>query len=653
MIGLYRMLRIPSIALALGLYFVAERFLEASKFKPWVIGLCFLLCVISIAASRLLQVEAKKQGYKGEAQSYFYTYFWQVGAMLSLAFYWGYAKVLPASGAPETFGQKALLALWLLSMLISLFAGIGGEVAMKSCGTGPYGEPRRVARAMVSWSLVGTVLCAFMGFNYAGAKKDKVFDLSYLKVTQPGESTLKMAGTLTEDLHVSAFFPETNDVRPFVEEYLGALSRKEPRVKVEFLDKDLFPTKAEELRVSTNGQIILEMGGKRERVELGTTLSGARNGLKKLDAEFQKVFLSLTSVKKTVYFTRGHGESSWIGSSSSDTPLKSLRGLEGMLRDQNYSVRFWGMAEGSANEVPADASAVAIVGASQPFLKEEIESMRGYLKKGGRMLVYLDHAKASDSKVAAKEGTDDPLTALLAETGIQYHSEVLANDKNYVVATRSPVDKWFIVTNSFTSHESVTSLARHDERVAMIALESGYLTVTPNLGNWKAAETVRSLSDTFIDLNRNYTFDQDKEKRGSYTLGAIAVMPVANAAAAPTPVPTPGQIKPLEKPVDKTDEKPAEARVVVFSTGSAISDVLLQSPGNVLYGVDALKWLVGESKTSGTISTEEDVKIQHTRDKDAVWFYLTVAGVPLLVLLAGYFATRRGSSRRKVMEHAN
>lgn len=646
-------LRVPAIIIGLILAFLSERFFDGSKFRSWMIGGAFLLTILSMLASWLSKNRAKSQALHGEAQSFFYSLFWQVLILLGLCFYFIYSKYLPTTGNPETFGQKLLLALWLVSFITGTFAGVGTELALYSSGRGPYGEPKRVVRSTMSWGAVGIVLAALICFNYTGSKKDKSFDLSYLKVTRPGESTMKMVATLTDDIQVAAFFPDTNEVRPFVEEYLRALESKEGHLKVKFYDKDMAPTKAEELRVSSNGQVVMESGGKRERIEVGTTLSGARNTLKKFDSEFQKTFLSLTAVKKTIYFSRGHGEGSWLGSSTSENPLKSLRGLESILRDQNYSVRFWGVAEGSANEVPADASALAVVGSTQPLLKEEVSAIRAYLQRGGKLLVYFDRPKPTDSsmpKINASEG-GDLLAQMLAETGIQYHSDVLGNDKNYVVATRSPADKWFIVTNSFTSHESVTSLARHDERVAMIVLETGYFTVTPTVGNWKASETVRTLADTFIDLNKNYTFDKDTEKRGSYAIGAIATMAVAGATPPAAPTPGPDGKTPPKAAEDKALQQ--ESRVVAFSGSTAIGDPLLQSPGNVLYAVDALKWLVGESKTSGAITSEEDVKIQHTKDKDAAWFYSTVTGVPLLVLGAGFFATRRRTSRRKVTEHAS
>ena len=48
--------------------------------------------------------------------------------------------------------------------------------------------------------------------------------------------------------------------------------------------------------------------------------------------------------------------------------------------------------------------------------------------------------------------------------------------------------------------------------------------------------------------------------------------------------------------------------------------------------IDAIRWLGGEESFTGAISTTEDVKIEHTKQKDLVLFYGTIFVVPSLVL---------------------
>jgi hypothetical protein len=66
--------------------------------------------------------------------------------------------------------------------------------------------------------------------------------------------------------------------------------------------------------------------------------------------------------------------------------------------------------------------------------------------------------------------------------------------------------------------------------------------------------------------------------------------------------------------------------------------------GNQVLFVDAMRWLVGEESWSGQTNTEEDVRIEHTKQQDLAWFYSTIFGVPGLVLAAGLFFRRRALS---------
>jgi hypothetical protein len=249
-----------------------------------------------------------------------------------------------------------------------------------------------------------------------------------------------------------------------------------------------------------------------------------------------------------------------------------------------------------------------------------VAALKAYLERGGNLMVFLDVEKGGEAPALAQTA-ERPLHALLAELGIKFNEAPLANDRNHVSATRSESDVWFIFSNIFTSHESVSSLARHDERVATLLFQSGHLTVTPELGNWKSFETVRSLSDTFVDQNKNFAFDKDAEKRDSYVIGAVSESKAQAAGA---------------------DGKQApKSRVFVLADATAISDALVRNMGNALYFADGLKWLVGESELQGEIATEEDVRIRHTKKENVVWFHGTVIVVPLLVLGAGFLATRR------------
>lgn len=613
---LLRFLRLPMFIGGMVLMFVADRYLAVETFHTGLRAASLTMMMLSLIMTFILSVNAGAKAHSGEAKSWKKLIVWQLTVIASFGFYLLYRHSLGDAATPETAAAKIYLGIWASTLIFGIFSGIGLEWAMRDTGNGPNAEPRRVGRSGLAWFSTGLFLAALVAINFAAAKKNVTRDWSYLKIRTPSESSTKMTGTLTEDLNIAIFFPQGNEVKTLVSEYFDAMKSKEARVKVSYYDKDMNPAMAEEFKVSRNGQIVLDVGGKKSRIDMGITIAKARKTLKELDSQFQKSFLEITSARKTVYFTRGHGELSWVGDEADDQ-LKSLRRLETFLRQQNYSTRLFGVAEGSATAIPDDASAVIIAGPTRPFSTEEVAALKTYLEAGGNLMVLLDvEADTGDGAVIAT-GEKDPLETLLGDVGLKFNKVPLANAKSFYAASKSPSDVWFVFSNIFTSHESVSSLSKHDERVGILYYRGGYFSVTPELGRWKTFETVRSLSDSFPDINRNFKMDPD-EKTDAYVMGAVA-----------------------ELKDQKDAPKAKKGRIVAFGDATSIADALVANPGNAYYFVDSLKWLVGESETAGALASEEDVKIRHTKKEDVVWFHGTVIFVPALVLGAGFLATRR------------
>ena len=66
-----------------------------------------------------------------------------------------------------------------------------------------------------------------------------------------------------------------------------------------------------------------------------------------------------------------------------------------------------------------------------------------------------------------------------------------------------------------------------------------------------------------------------------------------------------------------------------------------------------MHWLTGEESFAGAMTTAEDVRIEHTKQKDLVWFYGTIFGAPALVLGTGLVYTRRVRKKKTKKEAAS
>jgi hypothetical protein len=206
-------------------------------------------------------------------------------------------------------------------------------------------------------------------------------------------------------------------------------------------------------------------------------------------------------------------------------------------------------------------------------------------------------------------------------------------------------DHAIILTNRFSSHPSIATLSRLGSRV-LFFLGAGSLDAAPNEPGAPPAPKpdfiVRSLTSTFSDKNGNFKLDAPEETRASQSLAAAVSAPVDG----PPPGGTTGNTD------DKKDKGSQEMRAVVVADADALSDAALMNPslanGNPQFVVDALKWLGGEESTSGAVAESgEDVRIEHTKQKDTLLFYSTIFGAPAFVLGAGLLSVRRSRRRSR------
>jgi len=623
MIDFMLKLRLPIFFLGFAGFVVSERYLSLETYHAYLLGGSLFLMVLASILPLIKSIQTKKKGLQKESLCWRYLCYWMWCVVAASALFLGYEHLLGQTALPETSVQKILLGAWLFLYIVGFFSGVGVEVSHANTGSGETAEPKRIFRAALNWKLVGILLAVLICVNYVAAKKDKAYDWSYLKTTTPGESTRAMFKEMKDPVEIAVFYSRDNEVGQQVKGYFDFLGNESPNVTINVYDRELNPMVAEDFKVTRNGQVVLRSGKKRERIDIGLETQEARNSLRKLDSLVQKAFLRLSQEQKRIYFTRGHGEMAWSGSNKD--PLSSISMLEGVLRSQNYSLRYLGLSDGSGTEIPDDAAAVVIAGPDQPFLQAEADALKRYLDKGGRVAVFLDVSKSLKEGVTVQRNANDPLLKVLNAMGITFKYDVVANDKNFVSATRTPSDRWFIFSNTFSTHASVANLAKNDERAALIALRSGYFDVKDRSGDWKAYTTIRSLRDSFIDVNKNFKFD-GKEKRESYALG-VAAEKKAKADQA-------------DKTKDHSAPVEVESRLIAFGDANVISDALIRNRANAVYVLDSIRWLAGMSEIAGEITSEEDVKIRHTNKEDAIWFNATIIVMPLLVLLAGFMATR-------------
>ncbi|MFO0760073.1 MAG: Gldg family protein [Byssovorax sp.] len=517
---------------------------------------------------------------------------------------------------PEVRGQfeTAMLVAWSILLWVALLPLLLGELALAPMRRAPQPEVRRVRAAIsAAFSLAFVVISSSM-FTYSAGKLDIKADFSYFRTSRPSDSTLRIAESATSKIQVSSFFPQLNEVGNEVDIYLKELAARSPNIEYKRYDRMLAPALAKDLKVTQDGVVMLVRGKVREPFDLPTDMPSAAPRLKALDIDFQRTLLKVMRETNAAYFTVDHGE---LGAEETTDEDRSSKKLHALIAAQNYSTDNLSLAEGLGGELPLNANLVVILGPTKPFLPEEIAALKRYRDRGGRILLALDpEAKIDHSPLAEV-------------AGLTWSKTMIAHEKIYLRRRHNASDRGLILSNRFSSHPSVSTLGRSSGRSAVLFAGASSL----NKGSDKSFKidfVCKSLADSFADENNNYE-NEGTEKRGSFNLAAAVTKAV--------PIPPNSQQKSIP-----------EFRAFVIADADALSDTSLGNEPNMTLSVDVIRWLGGEESYAGSMSTTGDVRIEHTRQGDQIWFYSTIIGVPALVLGIGLAMTRRARRVRRPTE---
>jgi hypothetical protein len=589
-----------------------------------------------------------------------------------------------------------LTVAWIAMIAISTLPLVFAETALRPMRSAERPESRRVRAAAEAGLTLGISAVYLTLLVYAASGVDLDVDFSYFKTSRASESTKKIAASVSDPVRVVAFFPQVNEVKNEVQRYLDDLRPSAPKLRIEMLDRLVVPKTARDLRVTQDGVIVLSKGSVTHSITVGTELDQAKAKLKTLDRDFQEQLTKLARERRTVYVTVGHGELNETSRGPSGTMTRSGSIAKQLLQRQNLVVRDLGLAQGLASAVPDDAEAVLVLGPTEPFSAQEIATLRRYAEGGGKLLLALDAdafstrdvmasererateptaassanpgaaatpapsakpgasaapsasaAPASSAKPPVPATAAGPLDELARTVGLAYSTDVLANERQYVRLRSDESDKTRMIVSSFSSHASVSTLSRNAPRAAVIVFGSGSLERAPGATE-RADFAIKTASGTFADTNRNFRLDKDSERQAVFNIGAAVTKQLGDAKEEKKP----DDKKPDDKKPDdkaKKDEKKdakKELRAFVLADADALSDfVMAEVIANQVMFLDAVRWLIGEESVAGLPNTEEDKKIQHTKQEDLAWFYSSIFGAPALVLGLGVWASRRSRAK--------
>jgi ABC-type uncharacterized transport system involved in gliding motility auxiliary subunit len=458
---------------------------------------------------------------------------------------------------------------------------------------------RRQARygtlAVTSVLIVAGILIAI---NYIGKRQNKRWDLTAAKQFSLSDQSRNVLEKLDAPLEILAFDRETQfqTYRDRLQGYAYASNQ----VKTDYIDPEKKPLAAQQNGVQQLGTIVFKYKDRTERIT-SSTEQDITNGVIKI----------VSGQQRKVYFTAGHGEKD-----TASAERDGYNSIAGALGGENYAVDKVVLAQ--TGSVPEDATIVVVAGPKNDFFPQEIDALKAYLGKSGKLLLMLD-------PVARADAPDLPnLQALAHEWGIDVGSNIVvdASGMGRLLGTDASVP----VAASYPAHPIV-------ERFSVITAYPMARSVDPVSGgvNGRTAQAFvesspRSWGETDIKgllTSGEVALDEGEDKPGPVALAAAVSSPSTEAPAAGAPAAAPDAPKP-------------ETRVVVFGDSDFPSNGVLGIQGNRDLFMNALGWLSQQENLISIRPKEADdrrLTMTATQQSNIAWMSLLI--VPAVIFGTG------------------
>jgi ABC-type uncharacterized transport system involved in gliding motility auxiliary subunit len=456
---------------------------------------------------------------------------------------------------------------------------------------------RQARLGTIALASVLVVLGILVAINYLGTRHNKRWDLTASRQFSLSDETRKVLQGLKEPVHVRVF-ARSEDFARF-RDRLDEYAYISKNLSVEYLDPEKSPALAQKYGITALGTVVFEYKGRNEKATSENEQDLTNALIKVIEGRQPKV-----------YFTSGHGEKDTVSADRT-----GYNGITSQLTSNNFVTDKLVLAQ--QNAVPADADIVVVAGPTTDFLQGEIDALKAYLGKGGKLFVLLDPViKTGQPQPALLEG-------LLKDWGIEAGNDVVVDASG--MGRLIGADASIPVAASYPSHpitENFNLLSAYPLARSMTPVEGG-------VGGHTAQRVVETSKNSWGEtdlkslLDGQPQFDDKQDKTGPVALAAAVSAAVENAPAA-------------SGDKDKDNAKKPETRVVAFGDSDFASNGFLGVQGNRDLFLNTVNWLAQQENLISIRPREpDDRRITLTADQERRIFYLTVLIVPGLILLAG------------------
>lgn len=429
--------------------------------------------------------------------------------------------------------------------------------------------------------LLGSVVVV----NLIAAMSPKQFDWTKDGIFSLSEASQKMLASL--DVEVEAKVFQQGGMAPQIEDLLKLYAYEQPKFSYEVLDPERNPELAEEYEVRQNGTVILEAGGRRQKLTEDISEESVTNGLRSL----------LAGQNTTVGFLTGHDELA----SDDEQNAGGLAIFATLLKEQNYHVQTVSLFETA--KVPSDIDILVIASPSQPLFAQEQEAIADFVRGGGKLLLLADPLRSGAE-------------ALLQNMGIANAGKTMLIDQS-VQLFAGPTLGTQVLVSEYGDHEAVANFPSRTLFAQACALElpvgAADISYTPILSTSRTSWAERDL--------KRLLEQQEAEQNEADILGPVVIGAAFDGF-----------------PRANSDDAPASGGGFVICDSDFLSNRFISQAGNADLALNLIASLAGETEQIAIGPKKRGMsQVTLTRDQMVNIFYGTVLIFPEALLLAGLF----------------
>lgn len=501
--------------------------------------------------------------------------------------------------ADERAANTCYFAAWCAALLLLFSLGLRLPLYLR-------GGSARLATAGI------VVVAAALGLlaNIALYRHDVHFDLTETgRFTAPSELQT-VASSLDRDVSVTYFYNSQDGDAVAAKDVLAALARRDRHLRVRALDLDNEPVAARNYGVRIYNTAVIESEGRRTQVDNSTDL-------RDMAFAVERVLKQRTPI---VCFVTGHGEP--YGAPGSHAHLGHTETLEGPVATMDapaagidrltmaiqaigYSDR--AVAMPAISEIPADCAVVADLGPRSAYAPDEVQMLKNYLARGGRLLLMYDPEFPATPE----------LQSLLGQVGLEVGSGMVLDPVNH-----SGTEEDKVAVPYYPPHPITDQVA---------------LTVFPGPRPLRVLGKIHDIQATAL-----ISTSRDSYVRPTASSTALAsTQPLAAPESKPAAGRGPAILAvALQGNWPEGDQNPF--RLVLVGSASFATNAFFPYASNGDLAVSMLRWLADDRATPklkpATYSTAE-VRLTH-REMQLTFFLIEIL-LPLSVILFGVAVWRR------------